>query len=102
MFPMALPQLTRLIIGRPAHDPKFQRELRAVSGNHFRRVPSIMRDDPVNVPHTMASEKSSLCAVAAVLLALAAGCSRSQAPKGAAPVPVLAAKAVGHQCAGAD
>ena len=42
----------------------------------------------------MASKKSSLRAVAAILLVLAAGCSRSQAPKSAAPVPVLAAKAV--------
>jgi multidrug efflux system membrane fusion protein len=41
----------------------------------------------------MASKKPSLCAVALILLALAAGCSRSQAPKDTAPVPVLAAKA---------
>ena len=26
MFPAAFPQLTRLIMGRPVHDPKFQRE----------------------------------------------------------------------------
>lgn len=26
MFPSAFPQLTRLIMGRPVHDPKFQRE----------------------------------------------------------------------------
>ena len=26
MFPMAFPQLTRFIMGRPVYDPKFQRE----------------------------------------------------------------------------
>ena len=40
MFPMAFPQLTRLIMGRPVSDPKFQQRARGIFAEIRRRVPA--------------------------------------------------------------